>query len=169
MVYIKTDPPGGGVDRGRSLVSIRLPCYVWCKNPASMSVDADIEREHPEKTCGLLLRVSHVAWSVRTCVLEPGVDVGGRRHPARARLPARTSREDGVGAQEATRLRQPASPRRQRPRHAGQISAVHVSAVNKHCNIYTYLPSVWWRSTVVERRSLTGELSLSCARPAADG
>ena len=27
----------------------------------------------------------------------------------------------------------------------------------------------WWRCTVVERRSLTGELSLSCARPAADG
>ena len=27
----------------------------------------------------------------------------------------------------------------------------------------------WWRSTVVERRSLTGELSLSCARPADDG
>ena len=27
----------------------------------------------------------------------------------------------------------------------------------------------WWRSTVVERLSLTGELSLSCARPAADG
>jgi len=27
----------------------------------------------------------------------------------------------------------------------------------------------WWRSTVVERRSLTGELSVSCARPAADG
>ena len=27
----------------------------------------------------------------------------------------------------------------------------------------------WWRSTVVERRSMTGELSLSCARPAADG
>ena len=26
-----------------------------------------------------------------------------------------------------------------------------------------------WRGTVVERRSLTGELSLSCARPAADG
>jgi len=26
----------------------------------------------------------------------------------------------------------------------------------------------WWLSTVVERRSLTGELSLSCARPAAD-
>ena len=29
--------------------------------------------------------------------------------------------------------------------------------------------SSWWRSTVVERRSLAGELSLSCARPAADG
>jgi len=27
----------------------------------------------------------------------------------------------------------------------------------------------WWRDTVVERRSLAGELSLSCARPAADG
>jgi len=29
--------------------------------------------------------------------------------------------------------------------------------------------SGWWRGTVVERRSLAGELSLSCARPAADG
>ena len=27
----------------------------------------------------------------------------------------------------------------------------------------------WWRGTAVERRSLAGELSLSCARPAADG
>ena len=27
----------------------------------------------------------------------------------------------------------------------------------------------WWRGAVVERRSLPGELSLSCARPAADG
>ena len=27
----------------------------------------------------------------------------------------------------------------------------------------------WWRGTVVECRSLAGELSLSCARPAADG
>jgi len=27
----------------------------------------------------------------------------------------------------------------------------------------------WWRGTVVERRSLAGELSLSCDRPAADG
>jgi len=26
----------------------------------------------------------------------------------------------------------------------------------------------WLRGTVVERQSLTGELSLSCARPAAD-
>jgi len=30
-------------------------------------------------------------------------------------------------------------------------------------------PSSWWRGTVVERLSLAGELSLSCARPAADG
>jgi len=27
----------------------------------------------------------------------------------------------------------------------------------------------WFRGSVVERRSLTGELSLSCARPTADG
>ena len=33
----------------------------------------------------------------------------------------------------------------------------------EHCNVS------WWRGTVVERRSLAGELSLSCARPAADG
>jgi len=32
-----------------------------------------------------------------------------------------------------------------------------------------YITAVWWRGTVVERRSLAGELSLSCARPAADG
>ena len=30
-------------------------------------------------------------------------------------------------------------------------------------------PPSWWRGSVVERRSLAGELSLSCARPAADG
>jgi len=28
--------------------------------------------------------------------------------------------------------------------------------------------TLWWHGTVVERRSLAGELSLSCARPAAD-
>jgi len=28
---------------------------------------------------------------------------------------------------------------------------------------------IWFRGTVVERRSVTGELSLSCARPVADG
>jgi len=33
----------------------------------------------------------------------------------------------------------------------------------------TYTHNGWWRGTVVERRSLAGELSLSCARPAADG
>ena len=35
-------------------------------------------------------------------------------------------------------------------------------------NTLTY-PDSWWRGSVVERRSLAGELSLSCARPAADG
>ena len=33
----------------------------------------------------------------------------------------------------------------------------------------TIRPIGWWRGSVVERRSLAGELSLSCARPAADG
>ena len=32
-----------------------------------------------------------------------------------------------------------------------------------------YISKSWWRGTVVERRSLAGELSLSCAPPAADG
>jgi len=43
------------------------------------------------------------------------------------------------------------------------------------CNFRTLVATVndfssgWWRGTVVERRSLAGELSLSCTRPAADG
>jgi len=38
----------------------------------------------------------------------------------------------------------------------------------RHMRSQTYC---WWRGTVVERRSLAnlGEISLSCARPAADG
>ena len=35
--------------------------------------------------------------------------------------------------------------------------------------IFTQPTAGRWRGTVVERRSLAGELSLSCARPAADG
>jgi len=35
--------------------------------------------------------------------------------------------------------------------------------------VFVLRPLPWWRGTVVERRSLSGELSLSCARPAADG
>jgi len=34
--------------------------------------------------------------------------------------------------------------------------------------LVSYEMTSWWRGTVVERRSLTGELSLSFARPAAD-
>jgi len=41
-----------------------------------------------------------------------------------------------------------------------------VTRQRRDCNLN---PGTWWRGTVVERRSLTGELSLSCARPAADG
>jgi len=42
------------------------------------------------------------------------------------------------------------------------ILAAYISAI-----LTKYGPR--WRGTVVERRSLTGELSLSCARPTADG
>ena len=46
--------------------------------------------------------------------------------------------------------------------HTGAIDICELKA--------TYLLTYGWlRGTVVERRSLTGELSLSCARPAADG
>jgi len=41
--------------------------------------------------------------------------------------------------------------------------------VKRQYNTRMYRPGSWWRGTVVERRSLAGELSLSCARPAADG
>jgi len=47
-----------------------------------------------------------------------------------------------------------------------------VVAVNHSHVEYIMFPityTSWWRGTVVERRSLAGELSLSCARPAADG
>jgi len=37
------------------------------------------------------------------------------------------------------------------------------------CIVIAYCATGWWRGSVVERRSLAGELSLSCARPAADG
>ena len=49
-----------------------------------------------------------------------------------------------------------------------------IGVINKpttvECVYHLYTDDLgWWRGTVVERRSLTGELSLSCARPAADG
>jgi len=44
-------------------------------------------------------------------------------------------------------------------------------AIAKRKSDWSYPPICvgWWRGTVVERRSLAGELSLYCARPAADG
>jgi len=42
-------------------------------------------------------------------------------------------------------------------------------AMRKDKFIKRYSLDGWWRGTAVERRSLAGELSLSCARPAADG
>jgi len=38
-----------------------------------------------------------------------------------------------------------------------------------HTGIHLWTPHGWLRSTVVKRQTLASELSLSCARPAADG
>jgi len=46
--------------------------------------------------------------------------------------------------------------------------ATHVARAAVYVSVCVMVAS-WWRGTVVERRSLAGELSLSCARPAADG
>ena len=48
---------------------------------------------------------------------------------------------------------------------------MYETAVPNYSRITTVVPQyiAWLHGTVVERRSLTGELSLSCARPAADG
>jgi len=48
-------------------------------------------------------------------------------------------------------------------------SVALVKSTIKLLTIYDNYNTAWWRGTVVERRSLAGELSLSCARPAADG
>jgi len=46
-------------------------------------------------------------------------------------------------------------------RHRTEHFRINKSTTNK--------PVIAWRGTVVERRSMAGELSLSCTRPAADG
>jgi len=66
--------------------------------------------------------------------------------------------------------------RGQRPCSSGRGRVVRQNSTDRACSVlercrhfarlYSYC---WWRGTVVERRSVAGELSLSCARPAADG
>jgi len=53
----------------------------------------------------------------------------------------------------------------------GGLSRLHVGDTHAGCRLVDLLSphTARWRGTVVERRSPTGELSLSCARPAADG
>jgi len=56
--------------------------------------------------------------------------------------------------------------------HETVVSAVTQARSQEGSQWSDYPPSVlkgWFRGSVVERRSLTGELSLSCARPVADG
>ena len=50
-----------------------------------------------------------------------------------------------------------------------QVVNVQSNKKNWRTASLVYHMSCWLHGTVVERRSLTGELSLSCARPAADG
>ena len=56
----------------------------------------------------------------------------------------------------------------QRTKNTRRLTHPH-SHRSAHCISLQYTLTGWWRGTVVERRSLAGELSLSCARPAADG
>ena len=52
------------------------------------------------------------------------------------------------------------------PAHPGSPEK---STINWVCVYVVVHFLCWWHGTVVERRSLAGQLSLSCARPAADG
>ena len=52
-------------------------------------------------------------------------------------------------------------------RHALRTCYVGSPSLGELCK--EYIGCGWWRCTVVERRSVTGELSLSHARPAVDG
>ena len=59
--------------------------------------------------------------------------------------------------------------------HAKTQKLCHLLRIHYYSNVYEVNDIIlhyyrsWWRGTVVERRSLAGELSLSCARPAANG
>ena len=74
-------------------------------------------------------------------------------------------------------VRQPAADDHHEPHHqvrqARQQAVLHAQqdprAGNSHVIVIIADIFSWWRGSVVERRSLAGELSLSCDRPAADG
>jgi len=51
----------------------------------------------------------------------------------------------------------------------GYIILVRFVRPDRSGGLFYYSTPARWRGTVVERRSLAGDLSLSCARPAADG
>ena len=56
-----------------------------------------------------------------------------------------------------------------RPQHYSMLLTIDSNGIGG-CQIMISITIIsWWRGTVVERRSVAGELSLSCARPAADG
>ena len=55
-----------------------------------------------------------------------------------------------------------------------QLIVINAAHTHTHTRLTVHFSgttrvSRWWRGSVVEHRSLAGELSLSCARPAADG
>ena len=45
----------------------------------------------------------------------------------------------------------------------------HIDSDSLHCILFYYLCVSWWHGSVVRTSVLAGELSLPCARPAADG
>ena len=121
------------------------------------------------KLVAALLRVARITAGLRK-VMAAYRRVYGSRH-------VQADCQEPRSAQEPY-ARQSRMGYRLRHRHQAVASLHHDMTTANSTPIHRF-PSVayrecavtdsWWRGTVVERRSLAGELSLSCARPAADG
>jgi len=71
----------------------------------------------------------------------------------------------------STNIPAASEPNKSPSSHGGSITSPSLAVFNSDLTVHHYCQVVacWFRGSVVERWSLTGELSLSCARPTADG
>jgi len=92
----------------------------------------------------------------------------GKIYDTIIRFPDRDSLTECEISPICRRLRYPLSFAKLKVRHIS-TSGYFICCAKFEVDICEYPLPGWWRGTVVERRSLAGELSLSCARPAADG